>query len=289
MRIFAIDDEPGVLETLHEAIDAAVPGAEIRDFTRGQAALDAVVQEGMIPDIIFSDIRMPGMDGLQLAAAVRKAAPETRIIFVTAYSEYALEAWKSHVHGYVMKPVTAEDIRDAIQHLQPASAPVRTDKLRIRCFGYFEVFWKNEPLIFARKKTKELLAVLVLRKGSACSAEELISILYENTEPEDMKKAKQNLRNLIFDLTETLEKIEQRDILLRRGSSIAIYPEKLDCDYYRMPAGGQPASDPYNGEFMEQYSWAESAKGLIGSLESREAITEGDYLEKQETPDYGAD
>ena len=276
MRIFAIDDEPGVLETLHEAIDAAVPGAEIRDFTRGQAALDAVVQEGMIPDIIFSDIRMPGMDGLQLAAAVRKAAPETRIIFVTAYSEYALEAWKSHVHGYVMKPVTAEDIRDAIQYLQPAPAPVRTDKLRIRCFGYFEVFWQNEPLIFARKKTKELLAVLVLRNGSACSAEELISILYENTEPEDMKKAKQNLRNLIFDLTETLEKIGQRDILLRRGSSIAIYPEKLDCDYYRMPAGGQPSSDPYNGEFMEQYSWAESAKGMIGSLESRKAKTEAD-------------
>ena len=263
MRIFAIDDEPGVLETLHEAIEAAVPGAEILDFTRGQAALDAVVQEGIIPDMIFSDIRMPGMDGLQLAAAVRMAAPDTRIIFVTAYSEYALEAWKNHVHGYVMKPVTAEDIRDAIQHLQPAPASVRTDKLRIRCFGYFEVFWKNEPLIFARKKTKELFAVLVARNGSASTAEELISILYENTEPEDMKKAKQNLRNLVFDLTETLEKIGQRDILLRKGSSIAIYPEKLDCDYYQMLAEGSSAFRSYPGEFMEQYSWAENIKGRI--------------------------
>jgi len=289
MRIFAVDDEPGVLETLHEAIEAAAPGAEILDFTRGQAALDAVVQEGVIPDVIFSDIRMPGMDGLQLAVSVRKAAPATRIIFVTAFSEYALEAWKSHVHGYVMKPVTAEDIRDAIQHLQPTPAPVRTDKLRIRCFGYFEVFWKNEPLIFARKKTKELLAILVVRKGSASSAEELISVLYENTGPEDMKKAKQNLRNLIFDLTETLEKIGQRDILLRKGSSIAIYPEKLDCDYYQMLARGAAAPDLYYGEFMEQYSWAESAKGMISSLEGRKAMTEGDYLEEQETPDHGAD
>lgn len=263
MRIFAVDDEPGVLETLHEAINAAVPGAEILDFTRGQAALDAIVQEGIIPDIIFSDIRMPGMDGMQLAAAVRSASPDTRIIFVTAYSEYALEAWKSHVHGYVMKPVTAEDIRDAIEHLQPAPALVRTDKLRIRCFGYFEVFWKNEPLIFARKKTKELLALLVLRKGSACSAEELISILYENTEPEEMRKAKQNLRNLIFDLTETLEKTGQQDILLRRGSSIAIFPDKVDCDYYRLLAEGSPAFRSYPGEFMEQYSWAESIKARI--------------------------
>lgn len=263
MKIFAIDDEPGVLETLHEAINAAVPGAEILDFTRGQAALDAIVQEGIIPDIIFSDIRMPGMDGMQLAAAVRSAAPDTRIIFITAYSDYALEAWKSHVHGYVMKPVTAGDIRDAIQHLQPVPAPVRTDKLRVRCFGYFEVFRKDEPLIFARKKTKELFAILVARNGSASSAEELISILYENTEPEEMKKAKQNIRNLIYDLTETLEKIGQQDILLRRGSSIAIFPDKLDCDYYQMLAEGSSAFRSYPGEFMEQYSWAESIKGRI--------------------------
>ena len=103
MRVFAIDDEPEVLETLHEAIGGAVPDAEISDFLRGKAALDAVVEQGVIPDVVFSDIRMPDMNGLQFAAVLKKAAPDARIVFVTAYSEYALEAWKKQVHGYFMR------------------------------------------------------------------------------------------------------------------------------------------------------------------------------------------
>ena len=264
MRIFAIDDEPGVLETLHEAIETAAPEAEISDFRRGQAALDAVTEQGIFPDVVFSDIRMPDMNGLQLASEFKKAAPDARIIFVTAYSDYALEAWQSHVQGFLMKPVTAEDIRDTLDRLRLSQAHDPSDPLRVRCFGYFEVFWKKEPLVFKRKKTKELFAALVLRNGAACSAEELISLLYENTDPEEMRKAKQNLRNLIFDLTETMNRIGQQEVLLRRGSSIAVRPDLLDCDYYRMLKGEKRTyHDDFRGEFMEQYSWAESVKGSI--------------------------
>ena len=267
MRIFAIDDEPDVLETLHEAIAAAVPEAEILDFRRGQAALDAVTEQGILPDVVFSDIRMPDMNGLQLAAALKKAAPETRIVFVTAYSEYALEAWKRHVQGYLVKPVTAEDIRDAMSHLQTASAPVPQDKLRVQCFGHFEVFWHDDPVIFTRKQSKELFAFLIDREGAACTSEQIAAALWENES--DLKAAGTRIRKLISDLRATLAEIGMEDVLIRERRQIAVRRSMIDCDYFRMLEGDISAVNAYRGEYMPEYSWAELTAGRLNFQRGR--------------------
>ena len=141
--------------------------------------------------------------------------------------------------------------------------PRETDKLRVRCFGYFDVFWKDEPLIFARSKTKELFAFLIDRRGSACTAEEAIAALYEDTDAEGVKKAKQNIRNLVSDMKNTLNSIGMGDVLIRRGSSLALRTERLDCDYLKMIAGDMDAVNSFRGEYMEQYSWAELTKGTL--------------------------
>ena len=261
MRIFAIDDEPEVLETLHEAIGDAVPEAEIFDFLRSQAALDAAKERGIVPDIVFSDIRMPDMNGLQFAAALKKAAPDARIVFVTAYSQYALEAWKEHVQGYLMKPVTAEDIRDTLNHLQLTGALAPRDKLRVRCFGHFEVFWHDEPVIFTRKQSKELLAFLVDREGAACTSEQIAAALWENET--DLQAAGIRIRKLISDLRATLAAIGMGDVLIRERRQIAVRRSMIDCDYYRMLEGDMFAVNAYRGEYMPEYSWAELTAGRL--------------------------
>ena len=96
MLIFALDDEPSPLETLQDAIHEALPEARIEAFHRGQEALLAMESLKLRPDVVFTDIRMPDMDGLKLAASIKTASPDTRIVFVTAYSQYALEAWQRH-------------------------------------------------------------------------------------------------------------------------------------------------------------------------------------------------
>lgn len=261
MRLFAIDDEPAVLETLHEAIRDAVPDAEITDFLRGQAAMDAVVERGIFPDVVFLDIRMPDMDGLQFAAALKKTAPDARIVFVTAYSEYALEAWKSHVQGYLLKPVTAEDILDTLNYLQLPTAPVPRDKLCVRCFGHFEVFFKGEPVIFTRKQSKELLAFLIDREGAACTSEQIAAALWEDEI--DMQAAKSRIRKLICDLRDTLAQIGMEDVLIRERRQIAVRRAMIDCDYYRMLEGDMAAVNAYRGEYMQEYSWAELTTGRL--------------------------
>ena len=267
MRIFAVDDEPDVLETLHEAIRAAVPEAEIMDFRRGLAALDAVTVQGIVPDVVFSDIRMPDVNGLQLAVALKKTAPDTRIVFVTAYSEYALEAWKSHVQGYLMKPVTAEDIREAISHLQAVSAPAPQDKLRVQCFGHFEVFWHDAPVLFARKQSKELFAFLIDRECAACTNEQIVAALWENEN--DMQAAGMRVRKLISDLRATLVEIGMEDVLIRERRQIAVRRSLIDCDYYRMLEGDMTAVNSYRGEYMPEYSWAELTAARLNFQRNR--------------------
>ena len=260
MLVFAIDDEPIVLETLHDALAQALPGAQIRDFGRGKEALHAISKQGLLPDMVFSDIRMPDMDGLELAADIKGISPDTRIIFVTAYSQYALEAWKRHVHGYLMKPVTAEDIQEVVREI-PVRAEPAPDRLQVRCFGHFEVYWQGEPVIFGRKQSKELLAYLIDREGAACTAEEIAAALWEDET--DMASAQGRIRRIISDLKATLHGIGMDDVLIRRHRQLAIRRDRVDCDYYRMLGGDADAVNAYRGEYMVDYSWAEITAGKL--------------------------
>ena len=72
MLIYAIDDEQRMLNLLHEAIRQASPDADIREFHLGTLAVDALEKEQEKPDIVFSDIKLPGLDGLRLAVKIKE-------------------------------------------------------------------------------------------------------------------------------------------------------------------------------------------------------------------------
>lgn len=256
MRIFAIDDEPAMLSELHDAIAAAEPDAEIVDFRRAAELLNALDGPDGQPDVVFSDIELPGMDGLNLAAAIKTRAPATRIVFVTGYSQYALEAFRRHVQDYLMKPVDAGMIRAELDALAvPLSAPAQTEKLRIRCFGHFEAFWHDRPVVFQRRQSKELLAFLVDREGRACSAEEIAAALWEDDG--SPKALKHRVRNLVSDLSATLRELGLEALLIREHRQLALRRDMVECDYYRMLDGDMTAVNAYAGEYMIDYSWAE--------------------------------
>ena len=254
MLVYTIDDERIALEALTCAVREALPDAEVRSFARGAQALKAMRDEGQRPELIFSDIRMPGVDGLELAARVKIISPDTVVIFVTGYSAYALNAFKVHADGYLMKPVLAEHIREEIGHLR-SRLPEPGDRLYVQCFGSFEVFWDSKPLTFKRKKSKELFAFLIDRAGASASAEEAIAVLWEDAD--DIGKAKHNLRNLVNDLRSALSKVGMEDILIRGRGTMAVDRPRVDCDYYRMLDGDMHAVNSFRGEYMKQYSWAE--------------------------------
>lgn len=256
MQIFAIDDEPNMLQLLHKAIAQAEPEAEVAAFDTAPALLDAIRSQGKRPDVVFADIEMPDMDGLSLAVAIKNEVPDCKIVFVTGYSQYAMEAYRRHVNGYLLKPVQTDRIREELDALGVSAAvPEDRETLRVQCFGNFEVFWHGAPLMFRRMQTKELLAYLVDRGGAACTAGEIIAVLWEDSG--SIKDPKQYYRVLLQDLRDTLASVGAERVLVRERRQLAIRRDMVDCDYYRMLDGDPAAVNAYRGEYMRQYSWAE--------------------------------
>lgn len=112
-RIIIIDDEPNVRIALKEILTQQFPAIKI-------AAEAGNVPDGVKeiqkhkPDLIFLDIEMPGYSGLQLLEFFEEDQPEFEIIFVTAYNEYAIQAFKVSAFDYLLKPVNPEELKSAI-------------------------------------------------------------------------------------------------------------------------------------------------------------------------------
>lgn len=272
MLIFVLDDELVLGKSTKKIVEEAVPGALVLTFTSGREALRAVAEGSQIPDIVFSDIEMPGMGGLEFAVRLKKISPVTQICFVTGYSKYAPGAFPGHVSGYLLKPVDVEDVREVLRFsgqggktepdpgnmLPTAQKQDRKweDRLQVQCFGDFEIFWKGEPLLFSKSRTKELFAFLIDRQGEMCTLDEITASLWEK-ERKSFLSVRIELRELIRELSARLREIGQEAVIRRKIGQLSVHPALLDCDYYCMLAGDINALNSFRGDYMAQYSWAE--------------------------------
>ena len=260
MIAIAVDDERPMLNALVNAVHSSKDISEVNEFSSCTEALEWINEHPV--DLAFLDISMRGMGGLTLAERILEKQPECKIVFCTGYSEYAVEAFRIHVSGYLMKPISAEDVQREIDHIKKEKAAEK--KLTIRCFGEFEVFANGEILNFKRPKTKELLAYLVDRNGAGVTSNQICTILWENQE--DDKKNRNYLYQLINDLKTTLESVDASDVLLKNNGTYAVDIKKIDCDYARYLMVGRPE---FHGEYMRQYSWAESTFARLLEVERK--------------------
>ena len=254
MKAIAVDDEIYMLETLEEAVRASADIAQVECFSTCSAALTYASENPI--DIAFLDINMRGIGGLGLAEKLMELHPRCKIVFCTGYGEYAVSAFQLHVSGYLMKPITPEAVQKEIDHIKGIKT---TEKLlTIKCFGNFEVLHDGEILPFKRKKSKELLAVLVDRNGAGMTAKQICAILFPN-DTDDTKNAAY-LRQLVLDLKNTLKLIRAEDVLQHDTPYYRIDTNLIRCDYHSFLETGKPQ---FHGEYMTQYSWAEGTCAML--------------------------
>ena len=91
----------------------------------GASALEAIAE--CRPDVAFLDIRMPGLTGIEVAAALAQVSPWTQVVFVTAYDQYAIDAFEQGAVDYLLKPVAADRLQATVQRLQARAAGGRPD------------------------------------------------------------------------------------------------------------------------------------------------------------------
>lgn len=259
MKILIVDDEIAAIEVLGKRLKEVL-GEDVHLLTAksGKKALEIVENEQV--DVMFLDVEMPGMSGLEVARQVKAVYPKTNIILCTAYEQYALKAWDLFISGYIVKPASPEDIRKALSHLR---TPV-VERLTVQCFGSFEVFFRGEIVNFGRSGAKELFAYLVNRRGAGVSSGELCDVLRSEEAEIELKKA--SVRKYVMEIRKALTPIGFEDVLRHTRDNYSVHPGRLDCDYYRFLEGDPVARKMYNGEYMIQYSWAETTVGLLETM-----------------------
>ena len=254
MITIAVDDEILMLGALVAAVKASPDISEVTQFSDCDDALEFVKENSA--DIAFLDINMRGMGGLALAEKIVATRPDCKIVFCTGYEEYAVPAFKLHASGYLMKPISAEDVQAEIDNIKGVK---QKDKvLTVNCFGNFEVYAKNEKLLFKRLKTKELFAFLVDRKGAGMTAKQICAVLF----PEDTDDTKNAayLRQLVMDLKNTLKAVGAEKVLCHETPCYRVDVSLLKCDYISCLETGKPE---FLGEYMTQYSWAEDTCAML--------------------------
>lgn len=262
MHILAVDDEFLALEVISDAIRQASPTADLHAFQDTEEAL-AFAKETP-PDVAFLDIDLRGDNGVSFAKKLIALYPRVNIIFATGYAHYMKDAFSLYASGYVLKPVTAEQIKGELAHLRympdtASSAENAKKRIFVRTFGNFEVYGDGEPLAFKYQKTRELLALLIDVHGEPRSMEDLRSSLWEQG---DFAHSSY-LRNLISDLRRTLKQYQADDAIVKRHNAISVNKSKIDCDFFDYLARKDEALDAFDGEYMTQYSWAEQTLGAI--------------------------
>ena len=254
MIAIAVDDEALMLGALAAAIEASPDVAEVAKFSDCEKALEFVKNNHT--DMAFLDINMRGMGGLALAKLILAARPDCKIIFCTGYEEYAIPAFKLHASGYLMKPISAEDVQAEIDNVKGIKHKEKL--LEVKCFGNFEVYARDEVLAFKRLKTKELFAFLVDRRGSGMTAKQICAVLFPN-DTDDTKNSAY-LRQLVMDLKNTLRSVGAEAVLCHEIPCYRVDTSLIKCDYISYLETGKPE---FHGEYMTQYSWAEETCAML--------------------------
>jgi two-component SAPR family response regulator len=254
MIAIAVDDEALMLGALATAVEESPDITEVSKFSDAEKALEFIKSNPV--DVAFLDINMRGMGGLALAEKILAVHPDCKIVFCTGYEEYAIPAFKLHASGYLMKPISADDVQAEIDNIKGMRK--REKPLTVKCFGNFEVYAKNEKLAFKRLKSKELLAFLVDRNGAGMTAKQICAVLFPD-DTDDTKNAAY-LRQLVLDLKNTLRSVGAENVLCHETPCYRVDTNLIKCDYISYLETGKP---DFRGEYMAQYSWADETCAML--------------------------
>ena len=259
MKVICVDDEPLAVEyTLGQC--ALLPEIdEAKGFTEAQSALDWLGEH--TADLAILDINMPQIDGIALAARIKQARPETAILFLTAYKEYAFDAYAVHPAGYLLKPVSQDKLAEEVRYACGETRRSSPAHIRIKTFGTFDVYADDRPVSFKLARSKEILAYLVDKQGSGVTRSELFAAIWEDN-LYDRKRQKQ-LDVYIRSLRESLQEYGIPEIMEMEKGVLRVKPETFACDAYLFCLGDSDAINSYRGEYMSSYSWASMTEAIL--------------------------
>lgn len=224
MNLLIVDDERATLEELVRLVEAAWPDIKI---TACDNPKDALERAGIIKmDAALLDIEMPLMDGLELANHLVNCNSEMAMAFVTAYNNYAAEAFDVNAIDYVLKPVRPERLVRTMEKLiakaigPNADLPVdnETEKLdvEIKAFGKLEIKANGKAMKWKRRHAAEVFACLLHNDGVQVHKCALCDKVWPDC---DEKKALVNLQTAMWQLRKSVAELSHNRIKIDYADS----------------------------------------------------------------------
>lgn len=261
MKVIYVDDEEALLENFR-LIAKELPLADsLQLFQNSEDALQWVRRNPV--EVAFLDIQMPGINGLELARRMKAIDRNIRIVFVTAYEQYALDAFGVDAIGYLLKPYLREDVEKELEkafYIRPRP----TKSIVIQTMPDFLVTIDGKTLQLGHTKQEELFALLVDRGAVGITGGEAIACLWPDKPVGDsiywvtMSRLKEKLKEA---------GIEQ--LIVTDGQTKYLQTEQVECDLYRILSGQKDAIADYHGAYLKRFSWAEERNGQLAEEKLR--------------------
>lgn len=158
MRVLVVDDEPLVRERLRALLAEHADVEVVGERGDGPSALQAFRE--LAPHVVFLDIQMPGLSGLEVAETWRSEGAMPVIVFVTAFDEFAVEAFRLHALDYLTKPIDPERFSESLDRARELLEPKNRDGLDRRLQAMLEMHERRQavrPYLVVREHERYIL------------------------------------------------------------------------------------------------------------------------------------
>src|SRR5690606_16533957 len=282
MRVIVVDDEQLGLARMEKLIEEIEGVQLIGTFIDPHRALHALKKEQ--PDIVFLDIEMPEINGIELAEKIQNFNSSVHIVFITAYSNYAIKAFEINALDYLLKPIMRDRLLKTISRLRdtrPVSAHTSHEQ-RVCCFKSLNFIGDGEQKLNVRwrtSKTKELFLFLLQHRQKLIRKEVIIDTFWPEM---NWDKAFTHLYSTIYHIRKALESIGFNIKILNYedGYILDLNGVRLDVDEWEnglkelppINSGTIPMHKKliylYQGEYLAEtdYTWSEAERERIRSL-----------------------
>ncbi|MBU5442404.1 response regulator [Paenibacillus sp. MSJ-34] len=280
MRTIIVDDEPLALRRMEKLLkdrEGDGPAIElIGSYQDPRMALELAKRETL--HLVFLDIEMPEIGGMELAERLLQIQPHLHIVFVTAFNEYAVEAFELNALDYLLKPVSTDRLSKTLQRLDKRvgnGKPAVADKseLMLCCLSslhYVDMNRDPQSFQWRTSRAQELFAFLIHHCGQTVRKESIVELLWPSY---DAEKTSAHLHTTIYQIRQVIKQKELPIILkyMDEGYRLEIGEMKLDTEEWEKGVRQAPAPAPetielhrsllelYKGDYLAEhnYIWAE--------------------------------
>ncbi|CEH31232.1 hypothetical protein AM501_11045 [Aneurinibacillus migulanus] len=299
MRAVLVDDEKLALNYLEKLLSGMNDFEVIGKYQNADQAFEAIVRDR--PDVVFLDIEMPGINGIEMAERLEGHLHKINIVFVTAYNDHAIKAFELNAIDYILKPVQRSRLAKTVQRLldeykdSVTASPV-ANPVMIQCFQSLKInlpesYQQHVTIRWRTSKAQELFAYLLHYRGQLVRKDTLLELFWPDT---DWKKGFTQLYTTIYQIRKTLENIGAGVSItsLDKGYKLELNDTKLDVQQWEerinkaLPITDHTLSEHlqlvslYQGDYLADYDylWAESERQRLREMWLRHAMQVADYV-----------